>query len=126
VAQNQIFTVIFFSFQIRKSKEYKVDKKFYDAMISNKHVNLALNRCEALSASLEDRYNFAKESNIAKVNGSNRKVTPPIKPIAPTKPVEKPAQPSSNGLSKLGNIVRKQKAVGEDSAQGIHQESVVQ
>ena len=77
-------------------------------MISNKDVVSALNNCEALCSSLQDRYNVAKlpkESNIAKEKetGSARKVTPPVKPVEVVKSEDKSAQPSVNGLSTLGN-----------------------
>jgi USP8 dimerisation domain len=89
-----------FSFQIRKSKEYKDDKKYYDAMISSKDLISALKKCETLSAALEDRYTVAK---VAKENGSARKVTPPVKTVEVVKPAEKPTQPLANGIPKLGN-----------------------
>ena len=72
-------------------------------MISNKHINLALNKSEALCVSLEKRYTLAKN---ASENGPTRKVTPPVEVV---KVAEKPAQPSANGLSKLGNKPNKHK-----------------
>jgi S-methylmethionine-dependent homocysteine/selenocysteine methylase len=45
---------------IRKTKEYVLDKKFYDAMISSKQTKMALDRAEALDKKLTDAYEKKK------------------------------------------------------------------
>ena len=91
--------------QIKKTKEYSNDKKFFDAMLPNgKGLNAALVRAEALGKSLEQRYNSAKmKIEQQKDNESAKKVVPTIK--QDEKPSEKVEQTTTNGHAG-SNLVR--------------------
>ena len=78
--------------QVRKTKEYSKDKKYFDAMLPNgKMIKEALIRAESLGKSLEKRYEMKSEAT--------RKISPPIKVEEPAKLPDKPFQPTSSPIT---------------------------
>ena len=86
--------------QVRKTKEYSKDKKFFDALLPNgKMIKEALERAEYLGKSLEKRYEMKSEAS--------RKISPPIKVEEPikqqlVKPVQPISSPITNGIGDSG------------------------
>jgi hypothetical protein len=90
------------SSQVRRSKDYRDDKKYYDAMLTNAMVKNALERAEVLGKNLEKHYDMAKLKIEPRENGSARKITPPpVKNNDIATPV-KPANTITNGVANSG------------------------
>ena len=88
--------------QIRRSKDYQGDKKYYDAMLSNGKVKFALDRAEVLGKNLEKRYDLAKVKIEPRENGSARKITPPPVKSNDVPTLVKPANTMTNGVANSG------------------------
>jgi hypothetical protein len=84
--------------EIKKTKEYKDDPKFFNAMLPHgKVMKSTIERAEWLNHNLIERYNSVKNQKIEKQkdNESAKKVAPQIK--LDEKPSDKIGQQPTNG-----------------------------